>query len=726
MKKKRLLLALSLVGFLTGCGAPQENTEGNNNQTEVTNGKDGVGIKSITLTTSEGNVDTYTITYTDNTTTTFKVTNGVNGEQGIQGEPGADGHTPVITIGENGNWFIDGIDSGVSAKGTQGEQGPEGPQGPQGDQGEPGKDGNGIKEIKLTKTEGNVDTYTIYFTDGTETTFTVTNGADGEAGIDGEPGEDGHTPEITIGENGNWFIDGVDTGFSAKGTQGEQGEQGPQGDKGEAGEDGQDGNGIKEIKLTKTEGNVDTYTIYFTDGKTTTFDITNGTSGEDGKSAFEIFKEYNPNYEGNEKDWINDIINGEFNKVKVTFDANGGTIDGESTVEIKQGHSLGNNLPIPTKPGKTFLGWYTGRSVSDVEVNKLTAINSDITLVAKWDTYDVRFLNKDGTLFKKIEVKHGNKATKPDSNPVTSDNAYLFLEWSFDFEKPIFSDTVIKSSWSTNGEVLIQMGSYPQSVVNDVSIKEKLSNLENGTVAGTVLEYDSDGDGIIEKYLCEESVWTVKADDGSKIEKGINYFRFDPIEWLILAEDSTSYSVISRRVLDAKHWNETPYIFEDETTYVEYTVYNNYEKSDIRKWLNNDFYNIAFTEEEKSRIPMTFVDNSASSTLYEPNTYACNNTEDKVYLLSNKEMTQNPFSASIENIDKARIGNATDYAKAIGVGQMMFSADKYGDCAYWTRSPGLNFSNNVCMINNYGYYTGQVFSANKDFVGVRPGLHINL
>ena len=39
----------------------------------------------------------------------------VIGPQGEQGKPGEDGHTPIITIGENGNWFIDGIDTGKPA-----------------------------------------------------------------------------------------------------------------------------------------------------------------------------------------------------------------------------------------------------------------------------------------------------------------------------------------------------------------------------------------------------------------------------------------------------------------------------------------------------------------------------------------------------------------------------------------------------------------------------------
>ena len=64
-------------------------------------------------------------------------------------------------------------------------QGEEGSTGPAGEQGLPGEDGVGIANISKTKTEGNVDTYTITYTDGTTSTFTVTNGEDGE---DGKPG----------------------------------------------------------------------------------------------------------------------------------------------------------------------------------------------------------------------------------------------------------------------------------------------------------------------------------------------------------------------------------------------------------------------------------------------------------------------------------------------------------------------------------------------------------
>ena len=111
-------------------------------------------------------VDTYTITFTDDTTQTFTVTNGQNGTNGQDGQDGKDG--------------------------KDGEQGPEGPQGPQGpagtngtdgqdgQDGADGEDGRGIVSITKTGTLGLVDTYTILYTDETTSTFTVTNGKDGE------------------------------------------------------------------------------------------------------------------------------------------------------------------------------------------------------------------------------------------------------------------------------------------------------------------------------------------------------------------------------------------------------------------------------------------------------------------------------------------------------------------------------------------------------------------
>ena len=249
-------------------------------------------VAKIEKTGTSGLVDTYTITYTDGTTTIFTVTNGEKGDkgdqgiQGIQGVSGADGHTPVITI-QNGYWYIDGVNTNQAAQGVKGET------------------GNGISDISKTGTSGLVDTYTITYTNGTTTTFTVTNGEKGDKGdqgiqgIQGVPGADGHTPIITI-QNGFWYIDGVNTNQVAQGVKGDKGDkgdtgatgatgaQGPQGekgDKGNTGAAGADGVGISNIEKTSSDGNVDTYTITLTNGTTYTFTVTNGTNGTDGKDG---------------------------------------------------------------------------------------------------------------------------------------------------------------------------------------------------------------------------------------------------------------------------------------------------------------------------------------------------------------------------------------------------------------------------------------------------------
>lgn len=59
--------------------------------------------------------------------------------------------------------------------------------------GTPGPAGVGIQKIEKTGTEGLVDTYTITYTNGQTTTYTVTNGADGEKG---EPGQNATDDQV--------------------------------------------------------------------------------------------------------------------------------------------------------------------------------------------------------------------------------------------------------------------------------------------------------------------------------------------------------------------------------------------------------------------------------------------------------------------------------------------------------------------------------------------------
>lgn len=93
--------------------------------------------------------------------------------------------------------------------------------------GTPGKDGVGIDRIEKTNTQGLVDTYTIYLTDGSNYTFTVRNGAKGEKGDKGDKGDKG--------EKGDTGETGPQGPTGPQGETGPQGPEGPQGPKGEIG-----------------------------------------------------------------------------------------------------------------------------------------------------------------------------------------------------------------------------------------------------------------------------------------------------------------------------------------------------------------------------------------------------------------------------------------------------------------------------------------------------------
>lgn len=144
-------------------------------------GKDGRGIVSIVKTATSGLVDTYTITYTDNTTNTFNVTNGANGINGQDGADGQDG-VGIASIAKTGTQGLVDTYSIIMTNGTtytyQVTNGKDGENGRDGTDGQDGTDGVGIVSITKTSTSGLVDTYTILLTNGTTTTFTVTNGSD--------------------------------------------------------------------------------------------------------------------------------------------------------------------------------------------------------------------------------------------------------------------------------------------------------------------------------------------------------------------------------------------------------------------------------------------------------------------------------------------------------------------------------------------------------------------
>ena len=105
---------------------------------------------------------------------------GDPGAPGAPGTPGKDGEAATITVGSTTTGDA-GTDASVTNSGTTSAAVLDFtiPKGDKGDTGDTGETGNGISSIEKTSTSGLVDTYTIYFTDGTTTTYTVTNGSGG-------------------------------------------------------------------------------------------------------------------------------------------------------------------------------------------------------------------------------------------------------------------------------------------------------------------------------------------------------------------------------------------------------------------------------------------------------------------------------------------------------------------------------------------------------------------
>ena len=73
-----------------------------------------------------------------------------------------------------------------------------------------------------------------------------------------------------------------------------------------------------------------------------------------------------------------------------------------------------------------------------------------------------------------------------------------------------------------------------------------------------------------------------------------------PIEWIVMKNEGNQVLLLSKYVLDAKPYNEG---WEDVT----------WQTSDIRKWLNNEFYTTAFNKAEKAKIRTSLIKNEDNS-----------------------------------------------------------------------------------------------------------------
>ncbi len=281
-----------------------------------------------------------------------------------------------------------------------------------------------------------------------------------------------------------------------------------------------------------------------------------------------------------------------------------------------------------------------------------------------------------------------------------------------------------------NGSV-IRFGYYPQSQVTDAKLIDKLYEVPKywknyGYYSGSgswddgkmvASDYATYSDFVYEKtayravlftkYRPKQTGATASTNSGGYgfSTDIIYYFRYEPIEWIVL--DTASGLLMSKKVLDAQAYQN--YVRKSGTT-----LYNesgkdakDFATSSLCKFLNDSFYNTAFSEEQKDLIKSTGYNCAAY------NAAAASNVSKNVALLSYEDCQGHYGFAATINADATRVADeVTTYAKAQGLSVSNDRAD------WWLCTPDSASGRASCVETNGALsHTATVNLCNK---GVRP------
>ena len=176
----------------------------------------------------------------------------------------------------------------------------------------------------------------------------------------------------------------------------------------------------------------------------------------------------------------------------------------------------------------------------------------------------------------------------------------------------------------------------------------------------------------------------------------------EPIQWIVLDKIDGQLLLLSADVLEARQYHHVP--FEEVT----------WENSDLRAWMNGDFYEAAFTPVQRGLIETVHNENADQSITGASGGAA---TDDRGFALSETE------SVIYLNTPAARsdIGAAPASVHA-AAGPLSISED--GTADWWLRSPGTyGFATQFVDATGVPSLSG----ANVDLqYGVRPALWINV
>ena len=251
----------------------------------------------------------------------------------------------------------------------------------------------------------------------------------------------------------------------------------------------------------------------------------------------------------------------------------------------------------------------------------------------------------------------------------------------------VLNTVIIPNGKYNNAIALMDAGKYGEALL----VFEALDGYKDSTVKANSI-YDKYKTEKLKTAKVGDYVFFGAYEQDNNTSNGQEY-----IEWLVLEVKGGKALVISKYALDCQPYN---------TSCTDVT----WETCTLRKWLNNDFINAAFSADERTMIPTVTVSADKNP---DYSTNPGNATQDQVFLLSITEV--NKYFSS----DSARQCKPTDYAVANGA----WESDS-GNCWWWLWSPGLTQDYAASV-----YSDGDVAFGNRvdcDDIAVRPALWIDL
>lgn len=281
------------------------------------------------------------------------------------------------------------------------------------------------------------------------------------------------------------------------------------------------------------------------------------------------------------------------------------------------------------------------------------------------------------------------------------------------------SDYLEEGKYAQAREIFVSLGDYKDSAEKvracDYGIADALlaqGSYEEAIAAfGALNGYSDSTEKAFAALVCKERValFDAAAEDiitfgayeqDNDLENGA-----EPIQWIVLERDGDKLFLLSLYALDSKAYNNT---WTDVT----------WEDCTMRAWLNEDFYQKAFSDVEQELILLTDLPADANDKY---NTDAGNDTQDKVFLLGITEARQ------YFDTDTARMCVPTPYAIAQGAWAQDEYTNENGEatCFWWLRSPGndLNHSAYVHLEGNINTNGTLVSYGNRT---ARPAIWVDL